>query len=74
MDMSRQRALAAQKVKCILGCNKSSVASRSRKGILPLYSALLRSHQEYCTQLGSSQYKKDMDLLGQVQRRAKKMV
>ncbi|KAK4826800.1 hypothetical protein QYF61_011608 [Mycteria americana] len=38
LDMSRQRALTAQKAICILGCIQSSVASRSREGILPLYS------------------------------------
>ena len=42
LDMSHQCALAAQKASCILGCIKRSVASRSREGILPLCSALVR--------------------------------
>ncbi|KAK4832481.1 LOW QUALITY PROTEIN: hypothetical protein QYF61_023528 [Mycteria americana] len=71
--MSWQYVLTAQKVSHILGCIQSSVASRSRLVILPLYSALVRPHLEYCVQLLSTQYKKDMDLLERVQRRATKM-
>jgi len=44
LNTSRQCALAAQNTNHILGCIKRSVASRSREGILPLYSTLVRPH------------------------------
>ncbi|GAB0178010.1 hypothetical protein GRJ2_000266300 [Grus japonensis] len=74
LNMSRQCALAAQKPNRVLGCIKRGVTSRSREGILPLYSALVRPHLEYCVQLWGPQYRRDMDLLERVQRRATKLI
>ncbi|GAB0194724.1 mitochondrial enolase superfamily member 1 [Grus japonensis] len=69
LNMSWQCALAAQKANRVLGCIKRSVTSRSREGILPLYSTLVRPHLEYCIQLWGPQYRRDVELLERVQRR-----
>jgi len=74
LNRSQQRAQAAQRANPIPGCIKHSITGRAKEEITPLQSALVWPHLECCVQLWAPPFKKDVQVLEYLQRRATGLV
>ena len=57
-----------------LGYINRSIVSKSSEVVVPLYSALIRLHFQYCVQFWTLHFRKDADKQEQVQRIATRMI
>jgi len=74
LKWEKQCSEAVKKANRMLGMIKRNFVDRSKDTIISLYKSLVRPNLEYCCQIWSPYYKKDMKLIEVVQRRATKLV
>jgi len=60
LKWDKQCSEAVKKTNRMLGMNKRNFVNRSKETIILLYKSLVRHHLEYCCQIWSPYYKKDI--------------
>ena len=74
MKVSEQCRLAASKGNQVLGMIRRNITYKEKSLIVPLYKAIVIPHLEYCIQAWSPYFRKDIDMLEKIQRRATKLI
>jgi len=74
LKWQKQCSVAVSKAYKLLGMIKRNFSDRSKEAIVPLYKSLVRPHLEYCCQVWSPHYIKDIKLIEGVQCRATKLI
>jgi len=74
LKWDKQCSEAVIKANKILGMIKQNFSDNSKGTIIPLYKSLVRPHLEYCCQVWSPHYNKDIKLLEGVQRWVTRLV
>jgi ribonuclease P/MRP protein subunit RPP40 len=74
LKVDKQCSKAANEANRRLGMINRNFTCKAKKVILPLYKSIVRPHLDYCVQAWRPHYRKDIDMLEKVQRRATRMV
>ena len=74
LKVDKQCSKAANEANKRLGMINRNFKCTAKKVILPLYKSIVRPHLNYCVQTWRPHYRKDIDKLKKVQRRATTMV
>ena len=74
LKVTKQCAKAVCSANRILGMTARFITNKTASIILKLYKSLVRPHLEYCIQAWRPHYRKDIELLEGVQRRATRMI
>jgi len=68
LKWEKECSKAVKKANRMLGMTKRIFSDRSKEMIISLYKSLVKPHLEYCSQIWSPYYKKDIKLIEGVQR------
>ncbi|XP_059576183.1 uncharacterized protein LOC132247417 [Alligator mississippiensis] len=74
MNMGQQYEVTVGRANRTLSCIHRCISSRAKEVILPLYATLVSPQLEYCVQFWAPHFKRDVDNIERVQRRATHMI